>query len=230
MSDNARLRPGDDFAEPSGTSNRHPLSAYPKVHVVDTRRDEELLADHLAGKSGAFDQLVSRYLDGLYGFFQRFVGNAAAADDLVQETFLQVHLAAGSFDPQRPFKPWLYTIAANKGRDYMRSRGRRPAQSLDTAGNDPDGPTAAAQLAGDAADVAEQLEADELAESVQRMITKMPEHLRMILILGYYQRLPYAEIADILDIPVGTVKSRLHSAVNHFARLWSADHSAPTRE
>lgn len=197
---------------------------------MDTRRDEELLADHLAGKSGAFDQLVSRYLDGLYGFFQRFVGNSAAADDLVQETFLQVHLAAGSFDPQRPFKPWLYTIAANKGRDYMRSRGRRPAQSLDTTGSDPDGPSAAAQLEGEAPDVAEQLEADELVESVQRMIAQMPEHLRMILILGYYQRLPYAEIAEILDIPVGTVKSRLHSAVNHFSRLWLSQNRAAAPE
>ncbi len=80
---------------------------------VDPRSDEALLAEHLAGKPGAFDELVARYADDLYSFFQRFVGNASAADDLVQETFLQVHLAANTFDPARAFKPWLYTIAAN---------------------------------------------------------------------------------------------------------------------
>jgi RNA polymerase sigma factor (sigma-70 family) len=71
---------------------------------VETKRDEQLLADHLAGIAGAFDALVNRYVDSLFGFFQRFVGSSAAADDLVQETFLQVHLAADSFDPQRSFK------------------------------------------------------------------------------------------------------------------------------
>ncbi|MCK4342575.1 MAG: sigma-70 family RNA polymerase sigma factor [Phycisphaerae bacterium] len=197
---------------------------------MELKRDEELLAEHLAGKVGVFDTLVARYMDGLYGFFKRFVGNATAADDLVQETLLQVHLAAGSFDPSRSFKPWLYTIAANKGRDYMRARGRRPMQSLDSAGGDSDGPSPAAQLEGDATTATEQLDSREQTELVRRMIAQMPEHLRLILILGYYQKLPYAEIAEILGIPVGTVKSRLHSAVNHFSRLWLAHTNASTSE
>jgi RNA polymerase sigma-70 factor (ECF subfamily) len=187
---------------------------------VKQARDEELLTAHLAGQAGAFDVLVARYVDGLYGFFHRFVGNAAAADDLVQETFLQVHLSAGSFDSQRNFKPWLFTIAANKGRDYMRSRGRRPAQSLDATGGDHDGPSPAAQLAGPDTAIGEPAESEERVQMVRQIIAMMPEHLQLILILGYYQRLPYAEIAEILDIPVGTVKSRLHSAVTHFSRLW----------
>lgn len=187
---------------------------------MEHKRDEELLTAHLAGQAGAFDVLVARYVDALYGFFQRFVGNAAAADDLVQETFLQVHLSARSFDPQRKFKPWLFTIAANKGRDYMRSRGRRPAQSLDATGADHDGPSPAAQLEGLHVAAGETVEVREREQLVRRMIAQMPEHLQLILTLGYYQRLSYAEIAEILDIPVGTVKSRLHSAVSHFSRLW----------
>jgi len=193
---------------------------------VARKRDEELLAEHLAGKPGAFDLLIQRYVDELYAFFTRFVGNRTAADDLVQETLLQVHLAADSFDPQRRFKPWLYTIAANKGRDFLRSRSRRPLQSLDrSSGVDEDGPTPADLLPADDEDVADELARDEQRRRVQATIARMPEHLRLILTLGYYQRLPYAEIADILEIPVGTVKSRLHSAVNYFAQLWEAQGS-----
>ena len=195
---------------------------------MERKRDEELLAEHLAGQPGAFDSIVSRYLDDLYGFFSRFVGNRTAADDLVQETFLQVHLAANSFDPTRSFKPWLYAIAANKGRDYMRARKRRPVHSLDVGGPDPEGPTPADLLpATDTSN--DELESNERRRDVQATISRMPEHLQLILVLGYFQKLPYAEIADILGIPVGTVKSRLHSAVNHFARLWLETHE-PTDE
>lgn len=183
------------------------------------KRDEELLAEHLSGRPGAFDVLVDRYASDLYAFFSRFVGDRSAADDLVQDTFLQVHLAGGGFDPQRTFKPWLYTIAANKGRDYMRSRRRRPQQSLDAVGPD-DGPSAGALLQDDQADTATEIAGDEQRRRVQRVVAELPDHLQLILLLGYYQRLPYAEIAEILEIPVGTVKSRLHSAVGQFARLW----------
>lgn len=187
---------------------------------MDQKRDEELLAEHLAGDPRAFEVLVARYAEDLYNFFQRFVGNAAAADDLVQETFLQVHLAASTFDPSRSFKPWLYTIAANKGRDYMRSRGRRPAQSLDVSVDRHGGPSPADLLpASDAAPPAA-CESLEDRQTVQALIAQMPEPQRLMLVLGYYQRLPYAQIAEILGIPVGTVKSRLHAAVTHFAKLW----------
>ncbi len=197
---------------------------------MDERRDEQLLSDHLAGDSDAFERLVARYVDSLYGFFRRYVGKAAAADDLVQETFLQVHLAADSFDPKRSFKPWLYTIAANKARDWLRARGRRPTQSLDTVPGDSEGPSPAAQLEGADTSTSESLQSEEQRQRVRETIEQMPEHLRLILILGYYQKLPYAEIAEILDIPVGTVKSRLHSAVNHFARLWTARTGASASE
>jgi len=187
---------------------------------VEGKRDEELMAEYLAGDSGAFDCLVRRYVDDLYGFFSRFVGNRTAAEDLVQDTFLQVHLSAGSFDLNRTFKPWLYTIAANKGRDYLRARGRRPMQSLDLGQDEGHAPSPAKLLEADDAAAADRATREEQRRRVQETIARMPEHLQFILVLGYYQRLPYAEIAQILDIPVGTVKSRLHSAVQHFAHLW----------
>ena len=93
--------------------------------------DEELLARHIAGEPNHFEVLVKRYSSELYQFVVRFTGSRTMADDVVQETFLQVHLAASSFDPTRRFKPWLFTIAANKARDMLRSKARRPEIPLD---------------------------------------------------------------------------------------------------
>ena len=103
----------------------------------------------------------------------------------------------------------------------MRARGRRPAQSLDAGSADADAPLPAALLEADNPAGPPELD-DEQRDQVRSMIAQMPESQRMILVLGYYQKLPYAEIAGILDVPVGTVKSRLHAAVQHFARLWLA--------
>jgi RNA polymerase sigma-70 factor (ECF subfamily) len=199
------------------------------MDAVKERRDEELLADHLAGTAGAFDALVARYADELYGFLFRFVGNAAAADDLTQEAFVQVHLAAGAFDPERRFRPWLYTIAANKARDYLRSHGRRTEQSLDSQGRDGQRP-ASQLLEADEPRAGESADAEQTRSRVRELIAQMPEHLRLILMLGYYHQMPYAEIAEILDIPVGTVKSRLHAAVTHFAKLWRSTVPAQSRD
>ncbi|MBN2446107.1 MAG: RNA polymerase sigma factor [Phycisphaerae bacterium] len=192
--------------------------------------DAELLRDHLAGDPGAFETLTNRYLDELFGFVLRFVNNGAIAEDLVQEAFIQVHLSADSFDPKRAFKPWLYTIAANKARDFLRARGRRPAKSLDATWPGDDGPSAAEHLEAGGVSVSDELESDEQHQLVRRLVGEMPDNLRTILLLGYFQQLPYAEIAEILDIPVGTVKSRLHSAVAYFAGLWQSQKRSPNQE
>lgn len=187
---------------------------------MESRSDEQLLADHLHGQAGAFDRLVARYTQELYVFLCRFVADPNAAEDIIQETFVQVHLAANTFDPERRFRPWLYTIAANKARDYLRSRGRRSLFSLDSTGGDEDGSSMADTISAEQTSLSEQAETEERKAAVRKLIDEMPEHLRLILMLGYFQQLPYAEIAEILRIPVGTVKSRLHAAVQHFAKLW----------
>src|SRR2546422_136658 len=97
---------------------------------LDRRSDEKLLADYLGGDRAAFPKLMGRYGDELLHFLTRFLGSRPAADDVFQETFLQVHLSADTFDPQRRFKPWLFTIAANKARDYHRKHNRSSAMSL----------------------------------------------------------------------------------------------------
>lgn len=184
--------------------------------------DEDLLRDFLAGKAGAFEALVHRYAGELYAFVARFVSSDAAAEDVVQETFIQVHQSAGGFDRQRRFKPWLFTIAANKARDHLRGRVRKRERSMDAAGGagQIEGQSLLEVLSDPGEDPGAALERDEQRELVRGIIDEMPEHLREVLLLGYYQRFPYKDIADILGVPLGTVKSRLHAAVTHFAAAY----------
>ena len=187
--------------------------------------DERLLAEYLAGRTDRFELLVRRHSEELFQFLARFVGNAASAEDIVQETFLQVHLSAGQFDRERRFKPWLFTIAANKARDLLRGRSRRPEVPLDAfvGSSDEDEGQRFLDFLADASTAPEAgLVEDERRELVEQIIGRMPEHLREVLVLGYYHRFPYKDMADILGIPLGTVKSRLHAAVAFFAREYRA--------
>jgi len=188
------------------------------------RSDEQLLDSYRHGDRATFALLVGRYQRELYHFLVRFLGNRAAAEDVFQETFLQVHQSAEQFDPQRRFRPWLFTIAANKARDLIRSQARRPANPLQATispGDDESGEfidlmQSASELPSDP------MEKRELQQLVHNTVATMPEHLREILLLSYFHQFPYKQISEILDIPLGTVKSRLHAAVAHFADRWRA--------
>ena len=92
--------------------------------------DEQLLADYRHGDRNSFAQLMQRYQRELYHFLVRFLGDRAAAEDVFQETFLQVHQSAEQFDLSRRFRPWLFTVADNKARDLIRSQARRPTNPL----------------------------------------------------------------------------------------------------
>jgi len=186
--------------------------------------DEDLLRLHLGGEQGAFEALVRRRGPEVFRFLVRFLGDRSLADDVFQETFLQVHQAADRFDPTRRLKPWLFTIAANKARDAMRSRSRRQAAPLDARiGAESDESAAYVDLLeADIQMPIEDLENRELKQAVQRVVLQMPEHLREVLLLSYFQQLPYKEVADVLSVPLGTVKSRLHAAVKHFAQRWES--------
>ncbi len=185
--------------------------------------DEQLVEAYRNGDNASFATLVGRYQRELFHFLVRFLGNRAAAEDVFQEAFLQVHQSAHQFDLSRRFRPWLFTIAANKARDLLRSQSRRPTSPLQASiGGDDDGGEFIdlMQAITDLPDSA--LQKEELQQSVQKSVMAMPEHLREILLLSYFHQFPYKQISDILDIPLGTVKSRLHAAVAHFADRWRA--------
>ena len=193
--------------------------------------DEQLLAEYRDGNKASFAVLVGRYQRELFHFLVRFLGDRAAAEDVFQESFLQVHQSAEQFDPQRRFRPWLFTIAANKARDLLRSNARRPTSPLQAnigRGDDDSGEFIdLMQATGELP--SEPMEREELQQLVQRTVMAMPEHLREILLLSYFHQFPYKQIGEILDIPLGTVKSRLHAAVAHFADRWRATTEKPGR-
>ncbi|MCX5662537.1 MAG: RNA polymerase sigma factor [Planctomycetota bacterium] len=187
-----------------------------------TVTDEQLLALCRGGRQDAFAALMERYRLELFHFLFRFAGNRAAAEDLFQESFLQVYLSAESFDPERRFKPWLFTIAANKARDHLRRNNRRQTSALSAPiGSDrEDGREFMDLLQADLQMPGEDLERHETEELVRQVMAQMPDHLREVLILAYFQQFPYKQIAEVLSVPLGTVKSRLHAAVAAFAQLW----------
>ena len=187
-------------------------------------KDKELLQRHLDGDGDAFGALVDRYRRELFNFLARFTGDAALAEDVFQEAFLQLHLSAATFDPQRRLKPWLFTIAANKARDALRSRGRRHTVPLDAtiAGNGEQRTTYGDLMPADIPSPDESLLNFETRQAVENIVKEMPENLRTVLLLSYFHEFAYKDIAEMLDVPLGTVKSRLHAAVKHFAKRWKA--------
>ncbi len=196
---------------------------------ANKRTDEELLAAHIEGDSSAFPNLMERYKHDLLHFLIRFVGSQAAAEDVFQDAFLQVHISAETFDPKRRFKPWLFTIAANKGRDWHRKYSKRTVMSLSQeVGGDGDGARFVDLMESSQELPDAKLLDIEQIDSVRNAVDELPSHLREILLLSYFQRMSYLQIAESLQIPLGTVKSRLHSAVAAFSAAWQADNSEET--
>ncbi len=180
--------------------------------------DEDLMLEYRSlGDRRAFDELVHRYERELYNYLRRYLGDAEMAEDAFQGTFLQVHLKCDRFEPGRRVRPWLYTVATNQAIDAQRRDRRHRMVSLDRrcAGNgeDDNAGSLVELLDGEHAGPAELLESAEQAREVRRAVDKLPESLREVLLLVYYQGLKYREAADVLSIPVGTVKSRLHAAI-----------------
>lgn len=210
-------RPGRPGAQ--AIAKPHPSPA--PYRLVDDRTDEQLLSAYRTGDVHAFRSLIERYHDELMRFLIRFMGDRQAAEDVFQETFLQIHQSADSFDETRRLKPWLFTIAANKGRDSHRRSARRPVLGLSAHVGDEDGQTFVDLMAIDAPPPTSNLDREERDRQVQEALDTLPDHQREILLLAYFQKLSYQQVAEQLSIPIGTVKSRLHAAVAGFARRWT---------
>jgi RNA polymerase sigma-70 factor (ECF subfamily) len=186
--------------------------------------DVELLKRYVAGDERAFQELISQYKDSVYAFLRRFLNDRDLVDDVFQETFMQLYVSRDTFDQSKPLRPWLFTIAANKAKDALRRSQRVDSTNLGSMFDSEEHSIddVLNTLDHDDRMPYDDLIREETAAQVKRIIARMPVKLREILILAYFHKFPYAEIAGILGIPVGTVKSRLHIAVNRFAEDWNA--------
>ncbi len=192
---------------------------------VNSLTDEQLLTQYReTGDRDLFAQLVSRYERELYSYLHRYTGNAEMAEDAFQGTFLQVHLKCDQFQPGRTVRPWLYAIATNQAIDAQRRNRRHRIASLDQnhGSHDSESGSLMDMLVSDEPDPHEQVDAREHEQWVRDAIAELPEHLRAVIAMVYFQGLKYREAAEALSIPVGTVKSRMHAAVSKLNEAWQA--------
>jgi len=192
--------------------------------------DEDLFALYRhSGDRRAFEELIRRYERELYNYLRQYLGDPQMAEDAFQSTFLQVHLKCNQFEEGRKFRPWLYAVATNQAIDSLRRSRRHRAVSLDRAIEETNPDEVAANLANLLLNSQEQLPAEQLESAeqrdlVRRAIDELPEPLRKVLLLVYFQGLKYREAAEALSLPVGTVKSRLHAAVRRLERSLREHH------
>ena len=195
---------------------------------VDKTTESQLFERYKAGDEDAFREIVNRYKNPLYAFLRRFLNQQDLVEDVFQETFLQLYVSGDKFDTSKPLRPWLFTIAANKAKDALRKLQRHSALSIsaiadagDTSVDDVLNMLKSYRTTPD-----DEVSKSEIAQKVREVIANMPENLRGILILAYFEQFSYKQMADILGIPIGTVKSRLHTAIVRFTKNWEiADRS-----
>jgi RNA polymerase sigma-70 factor, ECF subfamily len=197
---------------------------------LDRLCDEDLLTRFRKGHREVFGTLVRRYQRELFGYLRRYLGDPHLADDVFQTTFVQVFQKAAQYEPGRPVRPWLYAIATNQAIDALRRLNRHPAVSLESVETEAEGERRGLVelLEAREADPFENVDAAETRELVRGCLDRLPDYLRQVVLMAYYQGLKYQEIADALAIPLGTVKSRLHAALMKLNEAWAE--LTPARE
>ena len=171
------------------------------LSAVTAINEAELVSHSQGGDRNAFSELVRIHAQGVTNVIYRMCGDVHVAEDAAQETFLQAWLHLSSYRPQTPLRNWLYRIAVNAATDILRKEKRilpNAIEDLPLTDSHP-GPEAL-------------LFQTERTALVQKAILSLPDASRVVLVLREYEEMSYHEIADTLDIPVGTVMSRLNYA------------------
>lgn len=183
--------------------------------------DRNLMDAHLAGENGAFEALVRRHGASLLGYLTKMTHNQDHAEDLFQEIFQKVHQHAESFRGDS-LKPWLFKIATNTAVGSWRREKKHTAVSLNAPAECLDGsncPTLENALQADTPQPDEVIQQDEQRRTVRAALEKLPENQRAALILSYYHKLTYQQIADSLGCSINTVKTHIFRALKKMATL-----------
>jgi RNA polymerase sigma-70 factor (ECF subfamily) len=190
---------------PRGLRQQARADTIQSLAEMDTT-DATLLQQIASGNRGAFETLYGRYARSIFGLALRRLGDRGQAEDAVQETFASIWRAAKSYRPERgPGAPWLYAVARNAISDRGRARPEPTAERREEAATDPGPP-----------DVAEH---DWVSWRVHRALAELPDRERSVVELAYWSELSQSEIADFLNVPLGTVKTRTRSALMRLADL-----------
>lgn len=168
--------------------------------------DAELIARHLAGDPDAFDRLLTAHQERVFAVCLRILGDREKALDAAQETFITVLRKVDTFQGRSAFTTWLYRIAVNACYDLLRKEGRRPTAPLPET-LQPADPAALREL-----------EAAEVRPAIQRALAELPAEHAAVVTLSDLQDLPLHEVAETLQLPLGTVKSRLFRGRKRLAK------------
>lgn len=205
---------GGDGMETAGSTGT-------EEHAEETPRDGKLLSRYVEGDQSAFAELMKTYSTPIYSYLYRCGVPRAERDDLFQEIFCKVHRAAPTFDANRPLRPWLFTITINTVRNHFKRERREKVVQFPTY----------TEIEVDAReDQHASLEAREVARWLEDQLDQLPEPQRQILLLCRVEQLPQKEVAEILDLPVNTVKTHLHRARLHIARALARHRAQQQRE
>lgn len=184
-----------------------------KEKIIDP--DQELIGRFLAGDEGAFNRLVLSYQNRVYGLSYRMMGNLEEAEEVAQEVFITVYKSLRDFRGDSQFSTWIYRVTVNHCKNRIKYLGRRKyysSQSLDEPVDGNDGEVMARQLPDEHLDALGRMEQKEVQNTVQEKMNELDEEQRTVLFLRDIEGMSYQEIADILDLREGTVKSRIHRA------------------
>lgn len=189
---------------------------------TQTASDSELAGRARNGEIEVFDELVRRSLQPLYAFVRRLIGgDPADADDVVQESFIKAFRHLRRYDPARPWRTWLYTIARNSAIDWMRTHRTIAFSHIDTDDREPFGD----RIPDEQPLPDELLRRGQLTQEVEALLEELSPDSRSILLLHYVDGFPFEEIARTLGMPAATVRSRHHRALATLRRQLIATES-----
>jgi len=181
--------------------------------------DSEVVQASLDGDSTAFDELVRRYDQRLLNFVYRTIGDRERGEDLVQETFVRVYRHLHRFDQSKKFSTWIYTIASNLAKNELRNRSRNPLVLFQTLKKNWDADHRPLEWEDTQYKPDDLFRKRHLRAQVEKAVSQLPEHHRVVFVLREMEGKTYEEIADITNCNLGTVKSRLNRARNNFASI-----------
>jgi RNA polymerase sigma-70 factor, ECF subfamily len=174
------------------------------VDVLVKKRIQQVLK----GDQDAYGEIVELYKDKVYQISYRMLGNRHEAEDIAQEAFIRAFVNIHSFNINLKFSTWLFRIATNLCIDRIRKK--KPDYYLDAEVAGTDGLTMYSQIASNENMPEKEVESLELEETIQKEIMKLPEKYRSVIVLKYIEELSLIEISEILNLPIGTVKTRIH--------------------
>lgn len=183
------------------------------------QKDYKLVVRALEGEQSAYAELMERYRESIYYMLLKMVNNTDDADDLTIEAFGKAFKRLSQYHPSYAFSTWMFKIASNNCIDFIRRERKKRTMSIDTGITNDDGDSVTFDIESDGRDPEEELIRDQKMEAMREVVMKLKPRYRDLVILRYFKEYSYDEIAQELDLPLGTVKAQLFRAREFLANM-----------